>query len=133
MIVRKLQDIVGTERDIRASNWSSRRLLLKSDRMGFSMHDTTIHPGTETYIWYKHHLEAVYCIEGEGEIESLDDGARHPIEPGTLYALNQNDKHILRAHTSLRMICVFNPPLNGTEVHDKDGIYPLHDENAVSS
>jgi L-ectoine synthase len=62
MLVRKVSDIVGTEQDIVTRNWASRRLLLKRDGMGFSMHETTIFAGTETRIWYKNHLEAVFCV-----------------------------------------------------------------------
>jgi len=127
MIVRRLDDISGGECDISAETWRSRRLLLKKDGMGFSFHDTQIFPGTETRIWYKHHLEAVYCIAGEGELEDLTTGEKHALEPGTIYALDGNEKHILRTESGLRMICVFNPPLNGAEVHDKDGVYPLAD------
>lgn len=127
MIIRKLADIVGTERDVRADHWHSRRLLLRSDGMGFSMHDTVLHAGTETSMWYRNHLEAVYCIAGEGELEERETGAIHPLEPGTLYALNAHDRHVLRARTELRCICVFNPPLSGREVHDEAGSYP-HDE-----
>ena len=102
----------------------SRRLLLGSDRMGFSLHETTVYPGTETYIWYANHLEAVYCIAGEGSIEALATGVRVPIAPGTAYALDRHDEHILRADSELRMVCVFNPPVTGREVHDETGAYP---------
>lgn len=125
MLVRYLEDIVGTDADVRAETWNSRRLLLKKDGMGFSMHDTLIHPGTETHIWYQNHLEAVYCIEGEGEIETLSDGQVHPIRPGMIYALDKHDEHLLRAKSRLRMVCVFNPPITGREVHDENGVYPL--------
>lgn len=124
MILRTLANTLGSEREVDAPTWTSRRLLLKDDGMGFSMHDTLIKAGTETPMWYRNHLEAVYCIEGEGEIETLDDGVRHPIGPGTLYALDRNDRHVLRARTQLRMICVFNPPVTGREVHGPDGAYP---------
>ena len=124
MIVRQLNDILDTERDIKAETWNSRRLLLADEKMGFSLHDTLIHPGTETEIWYQNHLEAVYCIEGEGEIELIPDGPTYPISPGMMYALNENDRHLLRAKTQLRMICVFNPPVTGQEVHDENGAYP---------
>lgn len=124
MIVRHLADILNSDQDVKGSTWNSRRLLLAADNMGFSMHDTLIYAGSETRMWYKHHLEAVYCIEGEGEVETLSDGQRHPIRPGTLYALDQNDRHVLYAQTQMRMICVFNPPLTGQEVHDADGAYP---------
>ena len=124
MIVKKLDDILGTEDEVKGGNWTSRRLVLRDAGMGFSMHDTLIHAGTETLIWYKNHLEAVYCIEGKGEIEVLPDGPTYPIEPGTLYALNGNEKHLLRAEKEMRMICTFNPPVTGQEVHDEDGVYP---------
>ena len=127
MIVRKLKDILGTDREVHApnGNWTSRRLSLKDDEMGFSVNDTLIHAGTETYIWYKNHLEAVYCVEGKGEIEDLATGEIHPISDGTLYLLNKHDKHYLRATETMRMICVFNPPLTGREVHTKEGYYEL--------
>ena len=125
MIVRSLVEVKGTERDVRTPNWVSRRLLLKSDGMGFSLHETTVFPGTETTICYANHLEAVYCIEGEGEAETLEDGKVHPIRPGVAYALNRHDRHCLRARTEMRLVCVFNPPLTGREVHDANGVYPL--------
>jgi len=124
MLVRQLNEIIDTERDIKAKTWNSRRLLLAGDKMGFSLHDTLIHPGTETEIWYQNHLEAVYCIEGEGEIELIPDGKTYSISPGRMYALDENDRHLLRAKTQLRMICVFNPPVTGQEVHDENGAYP---------
>ena len=128
MILRSVSEVTGTERDVQAENWVSRRLLLKSDGMGFSLHETTIFAGTETTICYANHLEAVYCIEGEGEVETVEDGHIHPIRPGVVYALDRHDRHYLRAKTQMRMVCVFNPPLTGREVHDANGIYPLLDE-----
>jgi len=125
MIVRRLDDILGTERDVKGENgnWESRRLILNDDAVGFSLHDTIIHAGTESLLWYKHHIEAVYCIEGEGEVETTDDGKVHPISAGTVYLLNGNERHLLRATTTMRMVCVFNPPVTGREDHDADGAY----------
>ena len=128
MIVRRLGDAEQTNRRITTANWESTRLLLRSDAMGFSLHVTTIYPGTETRMWYQHHLEAVLCVEGDGEIEDLAVGAVHPIAPGTMYALDQHDRHVLRARTRMRMVCVFNPPLHGKEVHDDSGAYPREAE-----
>lgn len=129
MIVRRLDEIIGTEQDVRAETgaWASRRLLLKNDAMGFSFHDTKIFAGTETLIWYKNHLEAVYCVDGEGEIEVIETGEIFKISDGTMYALNNHEKHYLRAFLDMRLICVFNPPLTGKEVHDKDGVYSIED------
>jgi L-ectoine synthase len=132
MIVKNLTELLGTDREVDVENWTSRRFLLKGDGMGFSMHDTVIKAGTETFIWYAHHLEAVYCIEGCGEVEVVETGELYPIEAGTLYALDGHEKHYLRAHTQMRMVCVFNPPLTGKEVHDDAGVYPIiEDEDTV--
>ncbi len=131
MIVRTLQEAERGERRVVADNWESVRLLLAADGMGFSMHVTTIHAGTTTPMWYRHHLEAVLCIEGEGEVEVLADGTVHPIRPGTIYALDRHDKHVLRATTTMRMVCVFNPALMGKEVHDASGAYPTEAEAIV--
>lgn len=125
MIVRSLDDILNSERDVRAENgnWESRRLILNNDAVGFSLHDTIIHAGTETLLWYKHHIEAVYCIEGEGEVETTDNGKSYPIKAGTVYLLNGNERHWLRARTTMRMVCIFNPPVTGRETHDAEGAY----------
>ncbi|HZG80711.1 MAG TPA: ectoine synthase [Brevibacillus sp.] len=128
MIVKHLEDLIGTKDDIDTPTWASRRFLLQHDQMGFSLHDTIIKAGTETYIWYKNHLEAVYCIEGEGEIEVVG-GETYQIRPGMMYALSGHEKHYLRAHSQMRMVCVFNPPLTGREVHDEEGVYPLLEGN----
>ena len=125
MILRTLDQAEKSDRRVVTRTWESTRLLLKNDRMGFSFHITTIYARSETHICYQHHLEAVYCISGEGEVETLSDGKVHPIRPGTLYALDRHDDHLLRGITEMKLACVFNPPLTGREVHDKNGVYPL--------
>ena len=124
MIVRTLAEVNESADDVSAEGWRSRRLLLAQHGMGFSLHDTLITEGAELALHYKHHLEAVYCIEGKGELVAKASGERWPIEVGTVYALDKNDAHLLRAFTQLRMVCVFNPPVTGREVHGEDGAYP---------
>jgi len=124
MIVRRLVDLEGTDRDVRSGGWRSLRLLLAADGMGFSFHLTTVDPGAALAMHYVHHLESVYCISGFGSIEELATGIVHPIEPGVVYALDRHDRHVLRARTRLSLACVFNPPLGGREVHDAAGAYP---------
>jgi L-ectoine synthase len=126
MIVRKIDEIIGTENETKAETWSSRRFLLKKDGMGFSYSETIIYAGTETHIHYQNHLEAVYCVGGDGEIETVADGKVYSIKDGTMYALDQHEEHYLRGGTTdMRLICVFNPPLTGNETHDEKGVYPL--------
>lgn len=133
MIVLQKEDLLQTVREVQAPTWTSVRLLLRGDGMGFSLHETVIYAGTETRIWYKHHREAVYCIEGDGEIELLPDGPVYLIRPGTMYALDNHEPHLLRAKSDLRLVCVFNPPCTGREVHDEDGAYPLVEEVPVET
>lgn len=127
MIVRNLCEARKTSRRIVSpdGNWESTRLLLKEDSMGFSFHITTIYEGADFQMHYQNHLESVYCIAGEGEVETLADGKIYSISPGTLYNLDKHDKHILRAFKEMTMACVFNPPLNGKEVHNAEGAYEL--------
>jgi L-ectoine synthase len=128
MIVRNLHAARGSRRLVETEGWNSVRLLLKDDGMGFSFHITTIYAGADLPMHYKNHLESVYCVSGEGSIEDLETGDTHAIEPGVMYALDRNDRHVLRAKTEMVMACVFNPPLNGLEVHDESGAYPLQAE-----
>lgn len=126
MIVRTLKDAENSDRRVVTKTWESTRMLLKEDNMGFSFHITTIYANTETHIWYQNHLESVYCMSGNGEIETLADGKVYPIEAGTLYILDKHDEHVLRGGSEdMKMACVFNPPLKGKEVHDENGVYPL--------
>lgn len=124
MIIRKLDDIRQSERNIRSNGWESARLLLKNDGMGFSFHITTLYAGEELRMHYQNHLEAVYVISGTGTIEDLGTGETHRLEPGTLYALNAHDRHIVRPETDIVTACTFNPPVTGNEVHDENGAYP---------
>ncbi|GAA4919542.1 L-ectoine synthase [Stackebrandtia albiflava] len=132
MKVRRLEDVIGTEddvlgndRDVAEGTWRSRRLLLARDGVGFSLHDTVLFAGTETSMWYANHVEAVYVIEGEGELTDRETGEKYRLSPGTMYLLDGHERHTLRAHTDVRTVCVFNPPVTGREVHDENGVYPL--------
>ncbi len=123
MIVRGLDDIIGTERDIHGPVWKSRRFLLAEDGAGFTLNETIVDAGTEQVMWYKHHIEANYIVEGEGEVENIATGEVFPLKPGTMYTLDQHEKHRLKARTKLRIVCVFTPALTGRETHDEDGSY----------
>jgi L-ectoine synthase len=130
MIVRSLDDITGTDRDVEAPTWRSRRLVLAREGVGFSLHETVLYAGTDTPMWYANHVEAVFCVAGEGELTNVDTGEVHRIAPGTIYLLDGHEHHRLRAITDVRTVCVFNPPCTGREVHDENGVYPLITEPA---
>lgn len=121
MITRSLDDIIGTERDVSWGNGQSRRFLIEEDNMGYSVTETIINAGTTSLLEYKNHMEACYCIAGEGEVKTYADDEVHPIKPGTIYALDKNDKHYLTAYSEMKLVCVFTPALKGTESHSLDG------------
>ncbi|MGW0178154.1 ectoine synthase [Nocardia sp. NPDC003345] len=125
MIVRTTEEITGTDRDVGAEGWRSKRIVLGGDKVGFSFHETTIEPGTTHVFHYQNHVEAVWLVEGEGTLTDLTNDRTYDLAPGTMYLLNGHEKHEVRTRTRMRMLCVFNPPVTGQEVHDENGVYPL--------
>ena len=121
MIVKTKEAVIGTKGEARGDKWHSLRLLHQADGMGVTVTDSLLEPGFDMVLWQKNHLEACYCIEGEGTVEELDSGRVHQIKAGTLYAMDDHDRHRIRATTRMRVICTFVPPLTGDEVHDADG------------
>ena len=122
MIVRSVKEVEGTKLDVRGEEWRATRLFVRDDGLGFSLSETTVKRGAKMDIWYKHHQEACFVIEGEAEITERDTGAVHRIGPGSAYA-PQQDRHTIRVVSPLRLVCVFNPALTGHETHDPDGSY----------
>lgn len=130
MIVRSVEDVVGTDRDVRGTSFMSRRLLLAKDGVGFSLNETTVEAGTEQTMWYKNHVEANYLVEGTGTVTDLATGQVHALKPGSTYTLDKHDRHVVKATTRMKFVCVFNPPLTGRELHDEDGSYILDTEES---
>ena len=128
MIIRKLKEIRAGDSNVKSDGWESARMLLADDGMGFSFHLTTLYAGSELKMHYQNHLEAVMVLKGTGTIEDLATGETHELRPGVLYALNENDEHIVRPETNILTACVFNPPVTGREVHDENGAYPAAEQ-----
>jgi L-ectoine synthase len=66
VIVKTRSDVVGTKGDKQGDKWHSLRLLHKDERMGVTLTDTILDVGFDMVLWQKNHLEACYCLEGEG-------------------------------------------------------------------
>jgi L-ectoine synthase len=117
MIVRGIEEAKTVE----WGNGLSRRFLTAADGMGYTLTDTIVNAGTKSRLEYRNHLEACYCVEGEGEVVDMA-GNSYPITPGVMYALDDHDPHFLIAapHCDLRLICMFTPALRGDEVHSLD-------------
>jgi L-ectoine synthase len=127
MIVRTTEEITDTERDITSEDgqWRSKRIVLAGDKDGFSFHETTIEAGTINEFHYANHIEAVWLVEGTGKLRDLDNDVVYDLVPGSMYLLNGHERHRVEPDTRMRMLCVFNPPVTGREVHDENGVYPL--------
>ncbi|MEZ0359179.1 L-ectoine synthase [Mycobacterium sp. ENV421] len=124
MIVRTTDEITGTDRDVAAKEWRSKRIILAGDGVGFSFHETTINTDSVSEFHYRHHVEAVWVVEGSGTLTNHETGEQYPLAPGTMYLLNGHERHRVTCTEQMRMMCVFNPPVTGTEVHDETGTYP---------
>lgn len=122
MFTRSLKDVEATDRFVDWGNGTSHRLLTQADSMGFTVCHTVVKAGSESLLEYRNHLEACYCIAGEGEVEDMN-GKVYPIKVGDIYVLDKHDKHYLRGGktSDLILVSVFNPPLKGTERHSLDG------------
>ena len=126
MITHHVDDLKNTGRHVVTDRFESTRLVVKSDNVGYSLHHTIVPEGKEVHCHYKQHFEANYCIAGEGEVYVIATGKTYPVCVGTMYLLDLHDEHILRSTNGpLHLVCVFNPPLSGAEVHDEDGSYSL--------
>lgn len=125
MKIVKVSNLRGTEREVDCprGGFKSLRLLLERDGMGYTLTHTEIPPGPPQLWHYKHHLETCYCISGRGTLTNLETGEVFTITPGTAYILDNHDRHTFQAHEHTVLVCVFNPPLTGREVHDENGAY----------
>lgn len=128
MIIRSIDEIQGTDRDVGGERWRSRRLLRRDDGMNFSLHWTELAAGAEMELRYTNHLEGNLCVGGDGEVVDLATNEVHRLGPGVMYALDKHDHHLVRALTDLTLVCVFWPPLAGSEKHDASGGYEASPE-----
>ncbi len=122
MFTRNLNDVEKTDFFVEWGNGTSHRLLTAVDGMGFTVCHTVVRAGSASRLQYRRHLEACYCVAGTGEVEDMH-GRVHRIEPGTLYALDRHDDHVLRADagSDMTLVSIFNPALQGSERHKLGG------------
>lgn len=117
--------IENTERQVNCpkGGFVSNRILLESDGMGYSMTKTVIPPNGPQFWHYKNHLESCYCVSGRGKLINALTLEEFDIVPDVTYVLDKHDPHLFEAFEEVVLICVFNPPLKGREVHGADGAY----------
>ena len=126
MFVKTLKDLKAAGREKIVAGGSARtvRFLTRDDGLGFTMSDVRLDAGQQNVLWYKHHWEANYILEGRGEVRDLTTDETWVLEPGVMYIVGPDDRHSMRAITDLHLVSIFNPPLAGDEVHDEHGTLP---------
>lgn len=129
MKIIKINELEEMDRVVQCPNdgFTSNRILLEIDNMGYGMTKTVIKPNGKQHWHYKNHLESCYCVEGKGELTDVKTGQVHLIEKDVTYVLDKHDDHYFEAFETVTLICVFNPPLTGDEVHKEDGSYSVGD------
>lgn len=117
--------LLGTDRDVNCpkGGFKSLRLLLEKDGMGYTVTKTIIPKGPPQKWHYKHHLETCFCVSGSGRLTNLNTGRSFIITVDMAYVLDKHDPHTFEALEDTVLICIFNPPLTGREVHREDGSY----------
>lgn len=125
MKVTCISEIINTDREVHGQGFTSLRLILAKDNMGFSFHKTLIPKGPKQNWHYKNHLEACFCISGKGILIDLQTGKEYNIKPDTIYLLDNHDNHTFEAIEDCVLISIFNPPVTGSEIHQADGSYSL--------
>jgi len=125
---------LDSERVVKCPNggFTSNRILLSSDNMGYTMTKTIVHPGEKQFWHYKNHLESCYCISGTGRLTNAATNEEFDIGPDDVYVLDNHDAHYFEAFEDVILICVFNPPLTGKEIHQIDGSYVAESEEFLS-
>jgi L-ectoine synthase len=116
MIIKSREELTGSGREVAWGNGISMRFLVESDGCPFTITHTTVDAGSESHLCYERHLEACYCIEGEGEVAG-EGGVVSQLRPGVLYSPARGEPHHLRARSELHLVCVFSPALEGSECH----------------
>lgn len=111
------------DRKVNFTGGISLRPIIESDNMGFGLCKTLIPKGGPHHWHYQNHLEACYCIKGEGIITNLKTKEAFLIIPDMVYILDDHDDHTFEALEDTVLISIFNPPLVGDESHDKNGVY----------
>lgn len=118
MFARDVQDILGTERDVAGKGWRSRRLILARDGLKYSVHETTLDAGATLRFTYAAHRETIYCVAGTGTVQNASSGELWPLHPGCIYSVGIGDDHIVATRSEMKLLCIFDPPLEGREEAD---------------
>jgi L-ectoine synthase len=84
LIYHAAESLKGTKRYVQADGFVSIRLALAEDNLGFTVTEATGKTELDLEIQHKNHIEAVYVLEGTGEVELVETGEVYKLYPGVL-------------------------------------------------
>lgn len=119
VVVRSVDEIIGSDRDVFWGNGYSRRLLVRKDGFGFALCVTQGNPDTSSPLQYRNHVESCYYVAGTGEY--VWEGGRHPIDTNggvsTVFVMNEHDAHHMVVKEESTCLSIFSPAIEGHESH----------------
>ena len=70
MIIVRSADIANTARHVSGPGWDSKRMIVRDDGMGYSVHETRILEGTESHLHYKPcDVDEIECDNDETTVD----------------------------------------------------------------
>lgn len=117
LFLKSLSEVVNSDRNVSFEHGCSRRFLAAPDGYNISVHNTFVEAHFNPRLHYPNNVEANYCIKGKGEYFWENGQQQHDLdsENGTM-VLVEHDAHEVKIGASDTIaICVFFPPLKGTE------------------
>ena len=119
LLLKSLSEVIDSDRNVFFERGYSRRFLAAPDGFNLSVHNTLCHPNHITSLHYQHNVEANYFIKGQGEYVLQNGEGKHEFDSekhsGTLILLDREAHVVKIGATDSIVICVFFPPLKGTE------------------
>ena len=117
LLMKSLSEVVDSDRNVFFKGGYSRRFLAAPDGYNISFHNTLVHANFNAHLHYPRNMEANFFIKGQGEYiwknghQQFDSEKHH----GTMLLVEQDPHEVKIGASDSIGICLFFPPLKGTE------------------
>jgi len=117
LLMKSLSEVVGSDRNVPFEGGYSRRFLAAPDGYNISFHNTLAHASFNARLHYPHNMEANYFIKGQGEYVWKNGQQQFDFEKhhGTMLLVEHDAHEVKIGGSDSIAICLFSPPLKGTE------------------
>lgn len=119
LFLKSLREVVDSDRNVSFGNADcggySRRFLAAPDGYNISVHNTLVRAQFNAHLHYPHNMEANYFVKGQGEYLWENGQQQHKFDSGTMVLVESDAHEVKNGASDTTAICVFFPPLKGTE------------------